>query len=569
MLHAIPARQKIIVMAAVMSGLFLAALDQTIISTALGRIIEDFQAFNELSWIVTAYLLTSTITVPISGKLSDIFGRRNLLLVGVGVFIVASLLSGMAQNISQLIAFRALQGVGGGILFANAFTIIGDLFPPRERGKWQGIVGAVFGLASVAGPLLGGYLTDPHNILGLTTNWRWTFWINVPIGLIAFALIAWQCPNFKHPRRAKIDFAGAFTLAGFLTSIVLAAENTEQLFRGLLESTGWSAGLLKSIFIAATVIFLGLFIAIERRASEPILPLHLFRSSIFRVTMTAVFFMGLAFLGSILYLSQFAMQVLGFNATQTGLALMPLIFALSATSAIGGRVVSNTGKYKKLMLAASIIAAVGVLSLATLSASSSYLDVALRMVVCGIGLGLLMPTYNVVVQNDFAQKELGVVTSSVQLFRSLGSTIGTALLGGLLTAGVATSVPSISETAYIKSLQSNPQSAEIVSKFDANTALQLNTPDMTNKVRDGFNKGIEAQTAQLPPEARTRASEQATTNFSNSQNEFSTKVKEAFAGSLRTVFLYAAGAMFIAFLITLMLKEIPLRNDTEHEAPGV
>lgn len=190
MLHHISQRQKIIVMSAVMSGLFLVALDQTIVTTALGQIVEDFNAFSSLTWIVTAYMLTSTVMVPIAGKLSDIFGRRPILMIGVASFTLASLLSGIASSIDQLILFRALQGIGGGIITANAFTIVGDLFSPRERGKWQGIIGAVFGLSSVVGPLLGGFLTDPHNLLGMTTNWRWTFWINVPVGIVSFLLIA-------------------------------------------------------------------------------------------------------------------------------------------------------------------------------------------------------------------------------------------------------------------------------------------------------------------------------------------------------------------------------------------
>ena len=217
-------------MFSVMASLFLVALDQTIIATALGKIVEEFNAFSSLSLIVTAYLLTTTVTVPIAGKLSDLFGRRNVLLTGVFIFVLGSLLSGIAGTIDQLVWFRALQGIGGGIITANAFTIVGDLFAPRERGKWQGIMGAVFGLSSVIGPLLGGWLTDGQSLFGITTDWRWTFFINVPIGIAAFAMIAIFSPSFKHVTRPKIDYWGAALLTVVLATTVLAVDNTESIF---------------------------------------------------------------------------------------------------------------------------------------------------------------------------------------------------------------------------------------------------------------------------------------------------------------------------------------------------
>ncbi|MDQ5982628.1 MAG: hypothetical protein QG549_625, partial [Patescibacteria group bacterium] len=222
--HNLELRSKIIIMLSVMASLFLVALDQTIIATALGKIVEEFNAFSSLSWIVTAYLLTTTITVPIAGKMSDLFGRRTVLLIGVAVFGLGSLFSGMAGSIDQLIAARAFQGIGGGIITANAFTIIGDLFAARERGRWQGIFGAVFGLSSIIGPLLGGWLTDPHNIFGLTTDWRWTFWINVPVGIAAFIVIAIFCPPLRHDKKPLIDYTGATLLTNALGTLVLAVD---------------------------------------------------------------------------------------------------------------------------------------------------------------------------------------------------------------------------------------------------------------------------------------------------------------------------------------------------------
>ncbi len=543
-------------MLAVMSGLFLAALDQTIIATALGRIVQDFNAFNELSWVVTAYLLTTTITVPISGKLSDLYGRKTLLLAGVGIFVAASLLSGASQNIEQLIAFRALQGIGAGILTANAFTIIGDLFSPKERPKWQGIIGAVFGLSSVVGPLLGGYLTDAHQVFGATTDWRWTFWINVPIGLAAFYFIARFTPNFKHPRDISIDYKGAALLTVALSSLVLATENVAQIFKSLVDS-GVSATAIKAALYGLALVFAYLFVRVEQKAKQPILPPHLFHSSIYRNVMIAVLLMGAAFLGAILYLTQFTQQVFGFNATESGLALMPMIFGLAGCSALAGQVVSRTGKYKIVLLTGLGLATLGIALLSTLDVNSTYTYTAVLMFITGAGLGITMPIFNLVVQNDFPQKELGVVTSSVQLFRGLGSTVGVALLGGILTTGVASSLGNLQDDPYIQTLQQQPQSSQLVAKADADTAIQLNNPATQSQITAGVDASLNS--SQLPEPAKKAARDQ----FTAQQASFSGRVKQAFADSLSHVFIWSASLMAIAFVITLFLKEIPLRHDNE------
>ncbi|HEX8390579.1 MAG TPA: MFS transporter, partial [Candidatus Saccharimonadales bacterium] len=255
-----------------MASLFLVALDQTIVSTALGKIVEEFNAFSSLSLIVTAYLLTTTVTVPIAGKLSDLFGRRVVLLTGVAVFLLGSLLSGLSQSIDQLVWFRALQGVGGGIITANAFTIVGDLFPPRERSKWQGLIGATFGLSSVIGPLLGGWLTDGQQFFNVTTDWRWAFYINVPIAIAAFVLIAIYSPRLKRDVRPRIDYLGAGLLSLALATLVLAVDNTETIFAGLLDATGLSLAGLRVIMGAIVIASVAGLIVVERRADEPVLP---------------------------------------------------------------------------------------------------------------------------------------------------------------------------------------------------------------------------------------------------------------------------------------------------------
>jgi len=323
--HHLSLRGKLIIMLSVMASLFLVALDQTIISTALGKIVEDFNAFDSLSWIFTAYLLTTTVTTPIAGKLSDLFGRRTVLLTGVAVFALGSLFSGMAADVNQLIWARAFQGIGGGIITANAFTIIGDLFAARERGRWQGLFGAVFGIASVVGPLLGGWLTDGQHLLGAVTDWRWTFFINVPIAAVAFTLIAVFTPSLRHEKKPKIDYAGAALLALVLATIVLAVDNTATTFAGLMDWANISLLTLRIIMAGIVAAGLVALIAVERRAEQPTLPLKTFKNMNFlRIVGVSILF-GVGFMGSILYLTQFNQQVFGASPTESGLMLLPMM----------------------------------------------------------------------------------------------------------------------------------------------------------------------------------------------------------------------------------------------------
>lgn len=550
-------------MIAVMSGLLLAALDQTIIVTALGRIVEDFNSYESLSWIVTAYLITTTITVPIVGKLSDIFGRRNILLVGVAIFTLASLLSGLSQTVGWLIAARALQGIGGGILTSSAFTIIGDLFTPKERGKWQGIIGAVFGLSSVIGPLLGGYLTDPHAVFGLTTDWRWTFYINIPVGIAAFYLIAVKCPNFTHQVRQKIDFVGAGLLAVAITAIIFAAENTGAIFEGFIASSGIGANTLKSLFIIIGLVFTVLFILAERRAEAPILSLKMFKRPVFRVSMPIIFLFGVSFLGAILYLTQFLQQVLRATPTESGLMLLPMIAGLSVVSLAAGRIVSMTGRYKWLLVAGTAVTGVGMLSLAFLDVNSTYLDVAWRMALTGMGLGTGLPIFNLIIQNEAPQRDLGMATAAVQLSRSLGSTIGAAFLGGILTAGLAANLTGIADQPFVRSLRQNPAAAQVIgTNFTADTAVQLNSVDAQLQIEATVRGTIEKSS--LSDAAKKQLLQQATAD----QQAFSNSVKAAFADAIRPVFYYAAVIIGIAFILSFFVRELPLR-DTHEDLSGL
>lgn len=559
--HHLELRSKIIIMLSVMASLFLVALDQTIIATALGRIVEEFNAFDSLSWIVTAYLLTTTITVPIAGKLSDLFGRRTMLLIGVVIFGIGSLFSGLAGSVDQLVVWRAVQGIGGGIITANAFTIIGDLFAARERGRWQGLFGAVFGLSSIIGPLLGGWLTDGQSMFGVVTDWRWTFYINVPVGIITFILIAAYCPALKRNRKPRVDYAGAGLLALALGTLVLAVDNTDQIFKDVMDATGLDIIGLRIIMFSIVIIAVTAFVWVERRAKEPIIPLSFFKNRNFMLIMGIATLFGAAFMGSILYLTQFNQQVFQVTPTESGLMLLPMIGGLMLTSVVSGQIISKTGRYKIFMQVGIVVATAMVFLLATLTPESTYIYEALIMALLGAGLGVVMPVMTLAVQNEFAQHELGVATSSSQLFRSLGSTIGIAAFGAMLTAGLTSGLSTIQNDAYVQQLKMSPDAKAIGSLDDSNTLLNLNMPDTKQKITDGFSQSV----ASLPETIKEKAKK----DFDNRQSEYSDKVVKAFSDSLQRIFIVSSVLMLVATVLVFMIKERPLKAAKSDDTPGM
>lgn len=539
-------------MLAVMSGLFLVALDQTIISTALGAIVKEFNNFDALGFIVTAYLLTSTVTVPLAGKLSDMYGRRPMLISGVAIFTIGSLLSGIAPSVEWLIVWRALQGIGGGIITANAFTIVGDLFTPKERGKWQGFIGAVFGMSSVIGPLLGGWLTDGQSIAGMTTDWRWTFFINVPIGIIAGLVIFFNLPNIKHDAEHHPDYVGAAFLTIALTALVLSVDNTETIFKSLIEN-GVTLGFIKGALTVVAIACGAAFIWSEQRAKQPIISLSYFRNRTFALMTITTFLFGAAFLGAILYLTQFNQQVYGATASQAGIMLLPMMGGMMVSSIGIGQVVSRTGYYKRFIIAGFIIGTLSVLSLITLQPDSPYLQEALIMTVIGLGLGMAMPILNLAVQNEFQQKDLGAVTSSIQLFRGLGSTIGTALLSGLLTAGIVSAMGDAKNIPYLQTLKQSPQSSRMLAgDIDANVMLQINAQKQT--IRDGVKTGLSS--APMPQSVKNAKA----SAFEKQQNEYSDKLIAAFTKSLHRIFMISSVLMALGLVFVVFIREKPLHS---------
>ena len=552
MLHHIPTKQKIIVMLAVMSGLFLVALDQTIVATALGAIVQEFGSYSSLGFVVTAYMLTSTVTVPLAGKLSDMYGRRVILLTGVTIFTVGSWLSGSASSIEWLIAWRALQGIGGGMIMANAFTIVGDLFSPRERGKWQGLIGAVFGMSSVIGPLLGGWLTDGAVIFGLTTNWRWTFLINVPIGIVAGIMIARYCPQIKHDSKHRPDYLGALFITIALSSLILAVDNTELVFSSLING-GLSVEFIKGTLVVTSILAAAAFLAVEHRAKQPILPLHFFSNKTYTLMSGVSVLFGAAFLGSILYLTQFNQQVFGASASEAGLMLLPMVGGIMVSSITVGQLVSRLGRYKVFLVTGFAIAALSILALTTLQPDSPYWHQAVIMAFAGLGLGMAMPIINLAVQNEFTQKDLGAATASVQLFRGLGSTVGTAVFSGILTAGILVAIGNPNDIAFIQTLKKSPAASEMLSgEITADTMLRINMQKET--IRQSAESALSGLA--LPDEFK----KQQLAQFEEQQNEFSDTLIDAFTTSLHRIFMVSSVLMVMALSLVLFVEEKQLRD---------
>lgn len=424
-----PRRQKIEILIAVMSGMFLAALDQTIVGTALPQIISDLNGLNEIGWVVSAYLLAAAVATPITAKLSDIYGRKVMFFVNVIIFLIGSLVCGLSDSMWMLIAGRAIQGVGGGGLLAGAFTIIGDIFPPRERGKWIGLLGATFGIASVIGPTLGGWLTD-------NLSWHWVFLVNLPVGLIAMAIAAHALPNIKRDFTGKIDWLGALGVAATVIPFLLAL-----VWGG--DKYDWSSPQIIGLF-AMSLICLPIFVFIESRASDPILPLRLFKERTFSLGNLIVMLAFLSLFGAVLYIPIFVQTVQGSTATNSGLILLPLMAANVVANIAAGQFVSRTGRYKGLVMLSLLTTAAGMFVLSTLEYNSANSKVILGMVLVGLGLGPSFSVIPTMIQNAFPNRDLGVVTGAVTFFRTVGGAIGASLLGAVFNRVLQDKLSSIS-----------------------------------------------------------------------------------------------------------------------------
>ncbi|WP_328871045.1 MFS transporter [Streptomyces sp. NBC_00287] len=489
---------------ALLLGMLLAALDQTIVSTALPTIVSDLGGMEHLSWVVTAYLLASTAATPLWGKLGDQYGRKRLFQSAIVIFLIGSALCGMAQDMPQLIAFRALQGLGGGGLMVLSMAIVGDLVSPRERGRYQGLFGAVFGATSVLGPLLGGLFTQ-H------LSWRWVFYINLPVGVVALAVIA---AALHIPRRTEhhvIDYLGTFLIASVATCLVLVAS---------LGGTTWGWGSAQIVSLAVLGVVLAFaFVAVERRAAEPVLPLKLFRIRTFTLAAVISFIVGFAMFGAMTYLPTFLQVVQGVTPTVSGVHMLPMVLGLLLASTVSGQIVSRTGRWKVFPIAGTGVTTLGLLLLHRLDADSSTAVMSTFFFVFGLGLGLVMQVLVLIVQNAVAYEDLGVATSGATFFRSIGASFGVAIFG----------------TVFASRLGDKLADAFRGTELPAGVSADALEADP---------RGI----AELPPALQSSA-------------------VDAYATSITDVFLYAAPVALLGFVLAWFLKEDKLRGSVT--APDV
>jgi len=485
------------VLIALMLTLFLAALDQTIVSTALPTILADLNGFNNYTWVVTAYLISSTLVIPIVGKLSDQFGRKWFIIGGVILFLIGSALSGASQTIGQLITFRALQGLGAGALLSLVFTSVGDIFTPAERARWQGLFVGVFGLASVIGPSLGGWITD-------YSSWRWVFYVNLPVGIIALFFLTFYLPSSISLRSTaytgwravrRIDFAGAITAAAATTLLLLGLT-----WGG--ATYPWGSWQVIGSLVAAGVLFIA-FGVIEALVPEPILPLDLFRNQIFASGSLMSLLTGMALFAVVIYLPLFIQGVLGQSASNSGTVITPLTLSLVAASILGGLLVARVGRYQWLAILGGIVLLIGIFLLSRMGVSTPLLTVTLFMIVVGLGLGLLQPVVTLAVQNALPRTRLGVGTGAVTYLRSLGSTLGTAIVGSVVTNTINSDITG----RLAKIPNANKLPAPVISA--ATNQQVLVSPSLRNtlvtKVTQGaIQQGTTQALAQVKAQAETQ-----------------------------------------------------------------
>ncbi|HEX5455983.1 MAG TPA: MDR family MFS transporter [Candidatus Saccharimonadales bacterium] len=415
--------QIMVIIGALMLAMLLAALDQTIVSTALPKIASDLQGLSKLSWVATSYLITSAIVTPIFGKLGDLYGRKKLFQFTIVIFLAGSALCGLSQSINQLVIFRGIQGIGGGGLMSLILAIVGDVIPPRQRGRYQGYFGGVFALASVVGPLLGGFFADANSLLGVA-GWRWIFYINIPLGIIALSAVAARLHLPVRKTEHKIDYAGASLLTVSVISLLLVS---------VWAGVDYAWGSIQIIgLLISSVVFGILFVLREHKAKEPLIPLSLFKNDIFNVSVILSLLSGIAMFASILYIPEYQQVVRGYSPTKSGLLMVPLVLGLMGASITSGRIISKTGKYKIFPIIGTLLLTFGLWLFSHVTLTTSQWTLSIWMIVIGAGLGSFIQVATLAIQNSVDRKHLGTATSSATFFRSLGGSLGGALFGTVL-----------------------------------------------------------------------------------------------------------------------------------------
>ena len=520
----LPRRQILITMACAMTGLFLAALDQTVVSTAMPRVIADLGGFDRYTWVTTAYIVASTITVPVVGRLSDIFGRKIFYMLGLALFLIGSFAAGTSTSMNQLIAFRAFQGMGGGILLSLAFVIVGDLFAPAERGKIQGVVAAVFGLSSVIGPTLGGFLTD-------TLTWNWIFYINLPIGIPLIILMARFFPRVEPDTMDRsIDYWGIVTLIVAVVPLMLALS-----LAGV--EYDWSSPIIIGL-LAASAISICAFIFAEVRNPNPIMPLHIYRNRVVGIALLATFITGFGMFSSIIFIPLFFQGVLGASATSSGSFLTPMMLGIVVGAAISGQIVSRIGGYRIPATAGVLIMTAGVFVLSTMSSSTAYGLAIGYIVMLGFGLGFTFPSFTIAVQNSVEHRYLGVATSALQFYRAIGGALGLAVLGAFMT-----------------------------NRFQSQLAENLPEQARNALGQDRIAQLAENPAAMVDPDAlHTLTSQLGSSGVL--VDSLLTGLRESLANSVSAVFLLTFFIMLAAVAVVMFLVDRPLRTETGAGPPS-
>ncbi|UAL50434.1 MDR family MFS transporter [Metabacillus dongyingensis] len=513
-------KEKITIMIAIIAAMFFAAVNQTIVGNALPKIISDLGGLDYYSWVFTIYMLTSAITTILVGKLSDIYGRKPFIIIGIIIFSIGAFLAGTSMNIFQLIIYRGIQGFGAGMIMSTAFTAVGDLFAPRERGKWQGAMSAVFGISSVFGPTLGGYIVD-------NLEWKWVFWVFLPLGIVALVLIWKLFPSTVKKAGEKVDYLGSVFLSAAITTALLA-------FSWAGTKYDWDSVQILSLF-GALVLSLIIFVFVERKAVSPILPLDLFKNSIFTISNIIGFVIGVSMFGGVMYVPYFIQGVLGYSATHSSFLTMSMTLGLVFASALGGQIISKTGKYKMQAIIGLFISAIGLYLLSTMTVETSQYLLVFYLTLVGFGIGIGMTVFTLTVQNAVDQKLLGVATASSQLFRSVGGTVGVAIMGTLLNSRMQDKMASMSQTGDTNQMAASP---ELAGKLESLQNPQLL---LDHEKLDGLKNT-------LPQEAIPF--------FDNVIHNLQDSLSYALSG----VFIFVTITMAVAILLTFFIKEVPLRS---------
>ncbi|MCB1664685.1 MAG: MFS transporter [Pseudomonadales bacterium] len=580
----------------------LAALDMTILSTAMPRIVSELNGLELYAWVTTSYMLASTVLVPIYGKLGDMYGRKRILLIGISIFLLGSMLCGISgefgtlpllgDGMHQLIIFRAVKGVGGAALFTSAIGIIADIYPPLQRAKFMGFFGAIFGVASIIGPALGGFLTDyaDTTLFGYEiAGWRWVFYANVPLGILALAMIAFKTPALSRGNRGAIDYLGACLLLVVFVPFLLALTWGGSRYP-------WNSPVLLSMF-GLSLVALVFFIVVEKRAkAAAVMPMSLFSNRVFVMTNLTSFIIGMAFLGVMMFMPLFMQVVMGITATTSGFSMFPLMVGLMSGSILSGRIVSRTGHYKPFLVGGAAILIVGIYLLTSVGPETTRMELVWRMVVVGLGLGPSQSLVNLVVQSAFPPSQIGVATSSTQFFRQIGNTVGVAIFGTLLTLNLTAELPrqlpsmpgsdggsfSLSQ-AQSSAMNRDALRARIESSFDdmmltlqhayegdeAAIAQVQSNPLVPEQMKEQLpHSTADALPADVITQRITFIRGMASGQIDETVTRIESGIRQAFSNSITTMFMTAMWIVCFGFLMSLLIPVISLHRELPRPAPA-